>query len=385
MIIFKNSLYYLYIMTFLCFLGCGKDDSAPTQSTSSYFDDDEVFLNELLLMNELEMIDITGDGRILHDTTDTGKLRIESLNLSKLNLVSLPESINRLDSLISLDIEGNQLDSIPSAICDIENNLDVFILKDNNLCSVSAFPTCIFNRIDISNQDCDLQYHEDDESFILLFAAQNDIDYKYADLFSRIEWDNAIETNTKGDTVFVQRIIKLDWDAVTESSSNIPEELGSLDSLKELNLRNNAFTSLPTTIGQLKNLTTLKISNNSLTVLPSGITKLSKLEVLHVHSNALTSLPANIGNLTSLNTLWAQYNEIESLPSSICAIIDVIYEDLILDCNNIVDLDGEGTFYTDDGNSTNDILPACLLEDDYSIQSSYNLIVADQECADESN
>jgi len=381
---FKRLFDVVFLIMFLFFIGCGKN--SIIEPISNYSSDDEEFLNDLLSSNDLELIDVTGEGRILHDTTAAGKLRIESLDLSKLNLVNLPESINKLDSLINLNIEGNKLDSIPSTICDIQQNLDVFILKDNNFCKVSAFPVCIFSRIDISNQDCELQYHEDDESFVLLFAAQNEIDYKYEDLFSKIEWDNAIETDTKGDTVFVQRIIKLDWDAVTESTSNIPEELGSLDSLKELNLRNNNFTSLPTTIGQLQNLTTLRISNNNLTILPSGITRLTKLELLHVHSNALASLPTNIGNLVSLSTLWAQYNEIQTLPSGICAIIDTIYANLILDCNDIVDLSGgiDGSFYTDNDNSSDDILPTCLLEsDDYSIQSSYNLIVANQECADE--
>jgi Leucine-rich repeat (LRR) protein len=67
--------------------------------------------------------------------------------------------------------------------------------------------------------------------------------------------------------------------------SSIPEELGRLDSLEELNLSENSIEEIPMSIAQMGSLRILKLQNNRLTRLPSEIAELLTLEVLDCSGN----------------------------------------------------------------------------------------------------
>ena len=65
----------------------------------------------------------------------------------------------------------------------------------------------------------------------------------------------------------------------------LPKEIGQLQNLILIDLRDNKLTKLPKEIGRLKNLTNLKVESNRLSELPKEIGKLKKLTELYVSSS----------------------------------------------------------------------------------------------------
>ncbi|KAH9726831.1 Disease resistance-like protein DSC1 [Citrus sinensis] len=111
----------------------------------------------------------------------------------------------------------------------------------------------------------------------------------------------------------LSRVVRLDlsYCAIME----IPQDIGCLSSLKELNLRGNNFRSLPASIGSLSSLTRMNLVENKLESLPASIGCLSSLEFLHLTRNNLVSLPISIKQLSRLRTLdLRNCNMLQSLP-----------------------------------------------------------------------
>ncbi|MHA1820569.1 MAG: leucine-rich repeat domain-containing protein [Promethearchaeota archaeon] len=93
----------------------------------------------------------------------------------------------------------------------------------------------------------------------------------------------------------------------------LPESIGRLTNLKELNLLGYRLSSLPESIGHLTNLQTLSINDNQLSSLPEIITQMTWLKVLDIGVNQISSLPESIGALKNLTYLNLESNEL-SLP-----------------------------------------------------------------------
>ena len=74
----------------------------------------------------------------------------------------------------------------------------------------------------------------------------------------------------------------------------MPEEIGQLTSLENLDLRFNRLTSLPTSIGDLINLKFLNINLNRLASLPESIGQLTNLKGLSLPGNYILPWPTKI-------------------------------------------------------------------------------------------
>jgi len=99
--------------------------------------------------------------------------------------------------------------------------------------------------------------------------------------------------------------------------SSLPDSMENLLSLEILSLSGNQFSIFPELITKLKNLKSLSIDNNQITSLPNSIDKLSFLEELHLQGNNLINLPSSIGNLKSLEILSLRGNVLNTIPESI--------------------------------------------------------------------
>jgi internalin A len=97
----------------------------------------------------------------------------------------------------------------------------------------------------------------------------------------------------------------------------IPDEIGQLTNLTELNLNSNQLQRLPETIGQLTNLTELHLSCNNFQVLPETISQLTNLTKLDLSHNKFQALPKAIGQLTNLTELDLSHNKLKALPEII--------------------------------------------------------------------
>ncbi|XP_068079730.1 leucine-rich repeat and calponin homology domain-containing protein 1 isoform X6 [Danio rerio] len=110
--------------------------------------------------------------------------------------------------------------------------------------------------------------------------------------------------------------------------------------LRVLNASNNKLNALPESIGQLTNLMELDVSCNEITALPRQIVQLKSLRELNVHRNLLCVLPEDLADLplvkfdfccnkvstipvcyrkmTQLQSLQLENNPLQSPPAQIC-------------------------------------------------------------------
>lgn len=111
-------------------------------------------------------------------------------------------------------------------------------------------------------------------------------------------------------------VVKLNL-AMNNLQGLIPESIGSLVGLRELDLRYNQLSGeIPSTIGNLQNLTHLHLHCNRLSgEIPESIGQLSKLAVLDLRSNQLTGfLPSSLSNLSAL-TYFAVTSNLIKVPA----------------------------------------------------------------------
>jgi Leucine-rich repeat (LRR) protein len=98
--------------------------------------------------------------------------------------------------------------------------------------------------------------------------------------------------------------------------TRMPESIGQLDELIEIDVHANDLTQLPDSLGKLSKLELLRVYSNKLTSLPDSIFSLPSLWNLDVHVNRLTSLPP-VTNLINLEHLDVSDNKFEALSESI--------------------------------------------------------------------
>lgn len=119
--------------------------------------------------------------------------------------------------------------------------------------------------------------------------------------------------------------------------TQLPNSIGNLTNLTVLSLRGNRIHQLPDSIGNLNRLTVLDLDNNALTKLPDSIGNLTELTELHLSENQLNQLPDSIGNLTELNLLDLRANQLALLPSAMANLLESSRPTLLLDWNPLAD------------------------------------------------
>ncbi|XP_057707681.1 leucine-rich repeat and calponin homology domain-containing protein 1 isoform X4 [Corythoichthys intestinalis] len=112
---------------------------------------------------------------------------------------------------------------------------------------------------------------------------------------------------------------------------SIPDTVISLHSLTSLNLSRNQLSSLPACLCTLP-LRVLNASNNKLVSLPESVGQLHRLMELDISSNELTTLPRHIGRLRALRELNVRRNLLCVLPEDLS---DLPLVKLDFSCNKV--------------------------------------------------
>ena len=109
-----------------------------------------------------------------------------------------------------------------------------------------------------------------------------------------------------------------DVDLTDQGITAIPEQVFNLPNLRRLTL--DGLSKLPDRIGELTTLEELDLSKTALTELPATIGQLAQLRILRLYGPFLHSLPQQLGDLVSLRTLQLTHLSIP-LPDSIEGLI----------------------------------------------------------------
>ena len=243
---------------------------------------------------------------------------------------SIPAEIGNLINVWKLHLNNNQFTGlIPETICNIDMsfyNPYSFDISGNQL--LPPYPDCVAEFVGY-------QYSEDCESNYLfdgICTEQSDLDVLQKFIDNSSETINMeMDDNNNGIIEPIELGTQHWWDGrLTELNCNY--DLANEFTLSDLGLSG----EIPQEIGTLDSLEFLWLEDNQLTgPIPTEIGNLSKLKYLIMHYNQLSdSIPSEIGNLSNLEILKLDNNQLTGyIPESIC--------DLTLEFNGWNNLFGE--------------------------------------------
>ena len=115
-----------------------------------------------------------------------------------------------------------------------------------------------------------------------------------------------------------KRLVKLEFlNLGGNKLINLPKTIKDLPYLKELILFENKLKTLPNFIENLKDLQKLDLRSNELTDVPESLLKLRNIQYLKLENNQLSTIPDTIDKLENLQGLILKHNQLKILPESI--------------------------------------------------------------------
>ncbi|WP_299251365.1 leucine-rich repeat domain-containing protein [uncultured Aquimarina sp.] len=310
--------------------------------------------NELFDLKKIEQLSLSGNNAIIESDNFLPALfslsNLKELVLDHFEIGEL-EGIGSLTNLEKLLIENTTLDNIPSDIGQLSSLVELSVINGN--------------------------FFEIPESFFALNSIESITLRDNENLTTIPEGFNSLEklisltiTGSQGIQTFnssifeVSTLKKLDLSDnkigfLTREEGIIPEEIGMLIQLTELNLQNNHINTISPKIGELINLKTINLSNNIIEDVPSTLGALTILDVLDVSGNLqLNEIPEEVCLLEDLGAMIisegecsdlrvsSEYNFIESE----VGVSSLFFIDVVLDA--VIDpifIEGDGPFDIDYG------------------------------------
>ena len=249
--------------------------------------------------------------------------RKRALDLSRLGLTSLPDSLGSLTNLTVLNLDRNQLASLPNSLGEL-TDLSTLWLRGNKLCSLPDSLGNLSNLTDLNLDDNRIVQFplwlwglRRLSSLSLSNAGLTLVPRELGGLASLTRlWLNGNQLTSLPDSLGGLTNLTVLWLSDNHLSS-LPNWLGNFTHLTALNLRHNLLASLPDSLGTLTEPTTLGLDDNRLTSLPHSLGNLTNLNHLSLENNLLTSLPDSLGSIAKLTGLHLQGNRLASLPGSL--------------------------------------------------------------------
>ncbi|MBI2899973.1 MAG: leucine-rich repeat domain-containing protein [Planctomycetes bacterium] len=273
--------------------------------------------------------------------------RLEQLDLSSNKIKALPKEIGRLKALKNLNLNGNQLEALPEEILQLENLEDLAVgwnklealPEIGRLKKLRAFTfhdNPRLKKLPESFAELNLAY------VYMSRCASLDLADTFAKLARHAKLQNLSLENVRNADVSLFATV-FGGPPKDAAPLEVPESIGDLKGLRELDLSYNVFTEgggeklfaglaklqaleelsldscyLVKVSAAAENLTALKrlkLGSTPIKDLPAGIAKLGALETLDLRRcQNLASLPPLQG-LSKLKNLWLWSTAIESLPS----------------------------------------------------------------------
>ncbi|KAF7121018.1 hypothetical protein RHSIM_Rhsim13G0019400 [Rhododendron simsii] len=207
---------------------------------------------------------------------------LKELSMENCNLSCLPNEVGNLISLETLDLGRNNLRTLPDSICNLTRLKKLYLSH----CDVSHLPSEIGRLVTL-------------EALIL-------------------EGNSLV--NLPDSICNLTRLKNLNLSLC--GVSHLPSEIGRLISLQKLNLGGNNLLTLPDSICNLACLEVLSLPHCNVSHLPDGIGMLSSLKWFDIRSNNVSILPNSFSDLASLEILYlsncGRLQSLPKLPASLC-------------------------------------------------------------------
>ena len=223
----------------------------------------------------------------------------------KERLEVIPEEVEKMHYLRSLDLYGNNIHEIPAFLSDLEE----LYLGANGLTE------CPKGMEQLKNlRRLELSYNQITELCPAIFEMK---DLEILDMFN---------TSLSKFPVELANLSNLKRIALTGNSiQNIPKEITKLKKLEELYLSDQSpegLANLPANFSELRNLKHLSIGGNDccgnqFDSIPSSIYELDSLEYLDLSYGNIQFVSPEIVNLTRLKSLDLTGNKLSELPEEI--------------------------------------------------------------------
>lgn len=252
----------------------------------------------------------------------TGLTRLTTLYLGGNELSDLPQWFSRLTTLAGLDLSGNRMTALPEWFGEL-TTLTELDLSGNGLSDLPWSFTRLTNLIELDLGGNRLAKVPETFGTLTQLTTLNlgnnrlvEIPESFGPL-PQLTWfylrNNRLESLPES---FGRLTGLTQLDLAANSLQTLPEAFGQLDHLVRLDVSVNDLTVLPESFGQLTGLVQLDLNDNELEVLPESFGRLTSLAQLDLSGNGLSVLPESIGQLSSLRQLDLSDNELEALPES---------------------------------------------------------------------
>ena len=244
------------------------------------------------------------------------KCKIVELDFIFKGLTQLPKTIKNLNDLKILTLRYNQITEIPNWI----ESLHVLESLNLNVNNINKLPSTIGNLSHLKELFLWKNELQELPSSICSLHSLNYLNLRLNQL--------KLLPNDIGDLVNL-----VDLNLHDNKLTEIPDSISSLNSLESLNLSWNLLTTLPSSLFDLTTLRSLDLERNELTRIPESIGHLTSLEVLNLGDNKIKHVPETIGNLKMLKILKLSRNKIIELPTTIYNLDNL--EELYVNDNNL--------------------------------------------------
>ena len=256
---------------------------------------------------------------------------IVDLNLSSNYITVLPSSFGVLTCVEILQLDDNRLKSLPNSIGDLRR-LRIFSMTRNKCTSLPEIKNLLLLEKFYCDQNNLTSLPELPINIISISCNKNQIGPMLPDTITNLKALRFLDVNNNRISMLshtmgrLHRLIRFDVgnNKITQMNTEreamygmksltclsmsgnsllfLPEELGLLDSLTQLNLSNNkTLTLLPPELGELCDLKSLSINDCGLTKLPEGLDDYTTcLRDIDLSTNSIVKLHPCIGSIISL-------------------------------------------------------------------------------------